>query len=74
MEIWRAFRELLPTEPLMAGEVAFVHGDGTSTVTLPGGGTMRVRGDGFTQGTWVWVRGGEIRGEAPALTTYDIEV
>lgn len=74
MEIWRAFKQLLPTEPLMAGEVATAHEDGTSTVTLPGGGTLRVRGTGFATGAWVWVRGGEIRGPAPELTVYDIEV
>ena len=42
---WREFQGLLPEQPLLVVEVIAVHGDGTSTVELPGGEQFRARGD-----------------------------
>lgn len=71
--LWARFRSLLPVDPLLAGEATILHGDGTVTVTLIGGGTIRVRGEA-AQGQMVYIRGGRIEGEAPDLTGYEIEV
>lgn len=70
---WAKFRNLLPGDPLLAGVVAVVHGDGTATVDLAGGGSMRVRGSGSV-GQSVWLRSGRIEGTAPALSGGEIEV
>lgn len=48
--------------------------DGTSDVALIGGGTVTVAGDGFTVSTPVFVNGGRIVSEAPALSVTTIEV
>jgi hypothetical protein len=70
---WAKFSRLLPGDPLLVGEATTVHADGTVTVTLIGGGTVRVRGEA-TEGQMVYVRGGRIEGEAPQLTAYEIDV
>jgi hypothetical protein len=66
------FKKLLPNEPLLVGEVAAV--DGTEAViTLPDGRTLRARGQASV-GQTVFVRGGRIEGEAPALSLVQIEI
>ena len=71
--LYRQLRELLPEPALTTATVATVHADGTTTVTYPGGSQQRVRGTG-TAGHRVFVRAGQIEGEAPALTAVVIEV
>lgn len=72
--IYRALLDLLPSSPLLVATVAAVNGDGTSTVTFPGGGQQRVRGTVVGVGNQAFVQDGEIRGQAPALTAITIEV
>lgn len=71
--VWAQFARLLPQDPLLVGTVAAVHGDGTVSVTLVGGGTRRVRGTA-TAGQSVYIRSGRIDGPAPGLPSYDIEI
>jgi hypothetical protein len=71
--VWALWRRLLPEAPLLLGEIVAIHADGTRTVDLIGGGRQRVRGDGAV-GTNVWVRSGQIEGEAPALPSFDVEI
>ena len=72
--VFRQLLELLPQTPLTIATVAAVHGDGTSTVTYPGGSQVRVRGDTYTVAEQVFVRDGVIEGAAPALTAITVEV
>jgi hypothetical protein len=69
---FRQFLDLIPAEPLQVGTVQAVV-DGLATVQLPGGGTLKARGDA-TVGQTVFVRGGAIEGEAPELPIELIEV
>ena len=71
--IYRQLLDLLPQSPLLVGFIAAVHADGTATITMPGGGQMRVRGAG-TVGTQVFVKDGVIESEAPDLPFAVIEV
>lgn len=71
--LYRQLRELLPEPALTVGTVAAVHADGTLTVTFPGGGQQRVRGNG-TSGQSVFVRAGQVEGVAPSLPSVVIEV
>ena len=67
--LWRQFRGLLPQSPLIVAEVITIDTDGSTLVELPGGAQFKTRGGaGLTAGDWVYIRDGEIRGEAPALT------
>lgn len=71
--VYRALRALLPEPALLVATVATVNADGTRTVTFPGGGTQRVRGEAVVSDQ-VFVRDGVIEGPAPALTALTIEV
>lgn len=66
------FKKLLEGPPLMVGQVTGSSG-GFSTVTLPGGGVLNVRGAAAI-GSRVFVRGDLIEGVAPSLTATVIEV
>ena len=71
--IYRELLGLLPSDPLLVGTVTTSHADGTVTLELPGGGPLRVRGIAAT-GDRVFVRGGVVEGEAPALAFVEIEI
>ncbi len=70
---WRLFSDLLPNTPRLIGTVAVVHSDGTVTLTLLDGGTLRVRGIAGV-GQRIFVRDGKIEGEAPDLPEAHIEI
>lgn len=71
--LYRQLRELLPEPGLTVATVSTAHAEGTCTVTYPGGSQQRVRGTG-TPGDKVFVRAGQIEGQAPALASVTIEV
>lgn len=74
MNVWSQFKKLLPSQALLAGEVISHNADGTSTVRLPDGAELNVRGTSVAVGAKAFVRGGEIVGEAPGLLVYEAEV
>ncbi|RAA05619.1 hypothetical protein DOT66_21735 [Ralstonia pseudosolanacearum] len=71
--LWRQFEQLLPDAPLLVGTVVTRHDDGTVTVQLLGGGLVRATGAG-EPGERLFVRGAEVIGPAPTLSTVDIEI
>lgn len=68
------FAGLLPQLPLLVGRVTAVNGDGTSTVAYANGATVTVRGTTVAAGHYAFIRDGEIRGEAPAVTPVTLDV
>ena len=73
LNLYRQLRELLPEPALTVATVAATHTDGTVTVTYPGGAQQRVRGTA-TVGQNVFVRAGQVEGQAPNLDSVTIEV
>lgn len=72
---FRALQVLItPPTPLWVGTVSAHNADGTSTVTLPGGGVIRPRGQSVAVGAKAFVQGGEVRGAAPALSAVTLTV
>lgn len=65
-------KKLLPGDPLLYGTVVSTSG-ATSVVELPGGSQINVRG-AATVGAAVFVRGGSIDSEAPALPSDNVSV
>ena len=63
---------LLPTAPLMVGEVTG-YSDGVATIELPDGALVQARGSA-TVGDRVFFRAGAIEGPAPTLSVVVIEV
>lgn len=74
MNLWRRFQELLPTDPLLVGEVLAHNADGTSTLEAPDGAVYRARGQSVAVGNNAFVRGGVVQGPAPDLPAYEAEV
>lgn len=74
MNLWRDFEGLLPRDPLLVAQVVALNADGTSTVQFINGSQLRVRGQGVAVGDYAFIRGGEIRGEAPAVVPVVLEV
>lgn len=74
MNLWRDFEGLLPSDPLLVAQVVALHADGTSTVQFANGSQLRVRGQAVAVNAYAFIRGGEIRGEAPAVVPVVLEV
>jgi hypothetical protein len=70
-----ALRSILsPEMPLLVGTVAAHNADGTSTITLPGGGNIRARGQGVAIGEKAFIRAGLVEGPAPNLPVFQLDV
>lgn len=70
--VYRQFLDLMPQRPLQVATVTATSGD-ASTVTLPGGGLLQVRG-AATVGQQVFVRDGVIESVAQALPVVNIDI
>ena len=71
---WKRLRGILPGDTTEVGVVQAQLANGTTTVSLVGGGVVTVSGTGFGSGVSVFIRGGAIVSGAPALSSVDIEV
>jgi hypothetical protein len=66
--LYSGLKGIAARPPLEVATVTAVNGDGTVTVTYPGGGEARPRAAGGESiGANVWVRGNEVQGDAPDL-------
>lgn len=74
--LYKRLLSLLPDDPVQSGTVSLVYSDGTALVTLDGGGgQLRVRNPlGRAVAAKVYVKAGEITGDAPVLPYVLIEV
>jgi len=72
--LWSLFSELIPRPDLELGTVATVHSDGTTTLTLFAGGTVRVQGAGHSVGDDVFFRAGATGEAAPTMPLYEVTV
>ena len=71
---YKKFLELIPTDPLMYGEVLESYPtDSTVKVSLTGGQPIIVKGD-MAVGKKVWVRAGAIESEAPDLPFFSVDI
>ena len=72
--IWRKFKTLLAESTIEVVTVQSINAAGTSKCTTYQGGVVIVNGDSVTVGNKAFIKGGQIIGEAPDLTYYEIEV
>jgi hypothetical protein len=70
--LFRALLDLLPSPPLLVGDVV-AYADGVATIELPGGGLQQARGTA-TIGDRVFFRNDVIEGPAPTLSIELIDV
>lgn len=73
MNPFSRFQALTPAPALLTGTVQAVLPDGSRQILLPSGGIVTARGDSAA-GARVFVRGGVIEGDAPALTVIEVEM
>ncbi len=75
INIWRRFEELIKPASEEVVEVTAVHADSTISVKTMTNGAMRLRcAIAVSVGDKVFAAAGEVRGKAPGLTYYEIEV
>lgn len=74
MNLGRTFLDLLPVSPLLVVQVTAHNSDGTSTVQFPNGSQLTVRGQTVSISSYAFIRDGEIRGEAPAVSPDSFDV
>ena len=75
INVWRRFGDLIrpPSEQVVT--ITTVHGDGTVTATTVGGGAVRLRcAIEVTVGDKAFAAAGEVRGQAPSLPYFEIEI
>ena len=72
--LWAEFKRLVPGDPLQIGTVDSHNADGTSSITLLGGGSLRARGQSVSVGQKAFVRAGLVEGAAPNLAVEMIDI
>lgn len=65
VNLWARWKDLMPSDPILVADVVASE-FGRAQVQFPGGSRTWVTGAG-TIGTRVFVQGGKLAGEAPAL-------
>ncbi len=75
INIWRRFEELIKPAAQEVAEITAIHTDGTVSATSMTGGAMRLRcAISVAVGDKVFVAAGEVKGKAPSLPYYEIDV
>ena len=72
--IWQQFKALLPNGVRVVATITANNGNGTSQTELRDGSTITVKGESVGVGGKVFVQDGEIKGAAPNLAQYEVEV
>ena len=72
--IWRRFKELLPAGSRTVVSIIANNGNGTSQGRLRDGSTVTLKGEAVMTGGKAFVLNGEVKGTAPDLAQYDVEV
>ena len=74
MNPWKQFNELIAPGAKAIVTVELVNGDGTVTVSLASGASIKVSGDNVSVGDKVIIQAERIIGKAPALPVVRIVV
>ncbi|USE38689.1 hypothetical protein [Endozoicomonas sp. SCSIO W0465] len=72
--IWQQFRALLPDDVRIVATITGNNGNGTSQAKLRNGSVITVMGESVSVGEKVFIQSGEVKGAAPNLAQYDVEV
>ncbi|WP_066017350.1 hypothetical protein [Endozoicomonas atrinae] len=72
--IWQQFKALIPEGVRVIATITANNGNGTSQAELRDGSVITVKGESVSVGLKAFIQDGEIRGIAPALAHYEVEV
>ncbi|MBO9484593.1 hypothetical protein [Salinisphaera sp. G21_0] len=71
---WQQFKALIPEGVRNVATITANNGNGTSQAELRNGSVITVKGEGVSVGQKVFIQDGEIKGTAPNLARYEVEV
>ncbi len=72
--IWHQFKALIPEGVRIVATITAKNGNGTSQATLRDGSIITVKGESISAGQKAFIQVGEIKGPAPSLAQYEVEV
>ena len=72
--IWQQFKALIPKGVRVVATITTNNGNGTSQAELRDGSIITVKGESISEGQKIFIQDGEIKGTAPSLTQYEVEV
>ncbi|WP_422472627.1 hypothetical protein [Endozoicomonas sp. ALB032] len=72
--IWQQFKALIPEGSKVVATISALNGNGTSQAQLRDGSIVTVKGESVGVGQKAFIQGGEVKGTAPDLAQYDVEV
>ena len=72
--IWQQFKALLPDDVRVVATVKANNGNGTSQAELRDGSVITAKGESVSVGEKVFIQDGEVKGAAPDLAQYEVEV
>ena len=71
--IWQQFKALIPEGTRVVATITANNGNGTSQAELRDGSVITVKGE-VSVGEKVFIQDGEVKGAAPDLAQYEVEV
>ena len=72
--IWQQFKALTPEGVRVVATITANNGNGTSQAELRDGSVITVKGELVGVGQQAFIQDGEIKGAAPDLAQYEVEV
>ena len=72
--IWQQFKALLPDGVQVVATITANNSNGTSQAELRDGSVITVKGESVGVGGKVFIQDGEVKGAAPDLAQYEVEV
>ncbi|WP_419835405.1 hypothetical protein [Endozoicomonas atrinae] len=72
--IWQQFKALIPEGVRVIATITANNGNGTSQAELRDGSIITVKGETVAEGQKTFIQNGEIKGTAPDLAQYEVNV
>ena len=72
--IWQQFKSLIPEGSRVVANIIANNGNGTYQAELRDGSVIIVQGESISVGKKAFILNGEIKGTAPKLAQYEVEV
>ena len=72
--IWQKFKALIPEGSRTIVTITANNGNGTSQAQLRDGSVVTVKGESVQAGQKAFVQDGEIKGTAPGLAQYEVDI
>ncbi|WP_067582855.1 hypothetical protein [Endozoicomonas ascidiicola] len=74
INIWQQFKALIPEGVRFVATVTANNGNGTSQVALRDASVITIKGESISAGQKAFIQDGEVKGTAPELAQYEVEV